>query len=172
MGKSISSREDIKIYFKYDPESGFIYCLNKYCNIHIIGSRVDREYNYGYKCIVFKKKCYLAHRIAWFLYYGIWPAMDIDHINGDRSDNRLSNLRLATRSQNLQNQKIKPNKSFSVYKGVTKARNKFCARIKINYKCILLGNYKSELEAALAYDEAALIYHGEFAMTNKKLGLL
>jgi hypothetical protein len=93
----------------------------------------------------------------------------IDHINHDTLDNRKSNLRLCTNSENRRNQKIRKGGS-SKYKGVHKTRDNkvkpFRASIKFNQKCINLGNFAAELDAAIAYNKAALHYFGEFALLN------
>lgn len=87
-----------------------------------------------------------------------------DHINGNRLDNRRSNLRLCTSSENAKNQGIKINNT-SGYKGVSfdKKRSKFHAYIKVNYKRKHLGYYDTATEAANAYSLGALKYHGDFA---------
>lgn len=104
------------------------------------------------------------------------PAVAVDHINGDTFDNRRSNLRLCTQKDNAKNQKQRRNKRWSIYKGVTKMPNlplrPWIAQIQSDSKRTLIGYYATELEAATAYDEAALRLHGPFARTNKMLGLL
>jgi hypothetical protein len=93
----------------------------------------------------------------------------VDHINGNGLDNRKSNLRLATRNENLRNQRTRTdhNKS-SKYKGVwfDKSRNKYRASITINGKCKKLGTFGDQIEAAKAYNQHAADNFGEFAVLN------
>lgn len=92
---------------------------------------------------------------------------DVDHINGNTLDNRRCNLRLCTRSQNMMNQK--KTRGLSKYKGVylNGERNKWMARLKINRRTIFLGRFSSQEEAALAYNNAAKKYFGQFAKLNE-----
>lgn len=93
--------------------------------------------------------------------------LEIDHINGNKLYNRRENLRHVTREQNNQNRKPNKNAS-SKYKGVCWHKNnqKWGSQIKINGKCIYLGSYKSEEDAALAYNEAAIRLQGQYARLN------
>lgn len=92
----------------------------------------------------------------------------IDHINGDGLDNRRSNLRAATASQNGMN-RGKFAKSHSKFKGVTfsKKDNKWTSRIKANGKRISLGYFRDEMAAAIAYNNAAIKFFGPFARLNQ-----
>lgn len=95
--------------------------------------------------------------------------LTVDHINGNRLDNRRSNLRIATIQQNCFNRKIKIKHS-SIYTGIYKNGNKnntWRARIRINGRIISLGTFPYEEQAALAYNVAAKKYFGEFAKLNK-----
>lgn len=118
----------------------------------------------GYRNVHFQGRLCLEHRVIWFLYYGVWPKSEIDHINGDRGDNRITNLRLATRSENGQNRKMPANNS-SGHKGVTwvRSRKMWQAAINTGHKPKFLGRFATREEAAAAYDKAALEHHGEFA---------
>ncbi len=95
------------------------------------------------------------------------PAVRVDHINGDTLDNRRSNLRIATHAENLRN-RGKPGNNKSGYKGVCydKNRNKWHSCISYRGRQINLGRFDTPEAAARAYDEAALIYHGDFAKLN------
>ena len=110
---------------------------------------------------------YFAHRLAWLYVTGGWPTEDIDHINGDGSDNRWCNLRAATRSQNLMNRRVIGRHGL---KGVEKQTHghTWAARIKSGDKRIYLGNFQTKEEAHAAYVRAAERLHGEFACDGRR----
>jgi hypothetical protein len=117
----------------------------------------------GYKQGQIFAKSYLAHRVAYALATGAWPDAEIDHVNGDPADNRLCNLRAATRVQNSVNRKRRSNGS-SHFKGVTwhKQRKKWA--VSCNGKHI--GLYECENDAALAYNAAAQRKYGDYVRSN------
>lgn len=90
------------------------------------------------------------------MYYGREPAGEIDHINGDPSDNRIVNLREATRAQNCANVK-------GTGVRFEEKRGKWLARICVNYRQINLGRYATREEASAAYEAAKVKHRGEFA---------
>jgi hypothetical protein len=141
--------------FFYDPETGKLW--------REAGGPDGR----GYVHVQFQGKRHLAHRVAWFLYYGNWPDQMIDHINGNRSDNRIKNLRLASSSQNQLNRGKSTNNTTG-HKGVSyhAKRRHWQAMISINGRNKFLGNFATAEEAADAYNKAALKHHGEFARTD------
>ena len=118
----------------------------------------------GYRQIWFQGKQHMEHRVAWFLHYGEWPDKQIDHINGVRDDNRISNLRLATNSQNQCNRK-RPSNNTSGFKGVSWNPQREAWQVTIRYKGTNknLGYYSTREQAADMYNSAALRHHGEFA---------
>ncbi len=91
----------------------------------------------------------------------------VDHINHDPLDNRRANLRFCTHAGNMRN-RVKHCQSSSRFKGVwlNKPRAKWRAGLKVNGQSVMVGTYGDEIEAAQAYDEAALHYFGEFASLN------
>jgi hypothetical protein len=95
-----------------------------------------------------------------------FPTQEVDHINGNKLDNRRSNLRVCTRTQNACNLNPRPG-CYSRFKGVWKNKLRWCAFITANGKRIYLGNFKTEEQAASAYNHAALRQHGDFARLNK-----
>ena len=111
-----------------------------------------------------KQKTQLMHRIVTNC-----PAdMDVDHANHDKLDNQKVNLRVCSRSENNQNQQTRTYSKSSVYKGVifNKHANKWMARIMLNYKHKFLGYFANEIDAAIAYNVAAIEMFGEFALLN------
>ena len=119
----------------------------------------------GYIGLALSTKYLFAHRVVWEMHYGEIPeGMLIDHINGDRSDNRIDNLRLCTTRQNAYNRgKTAANKSG--FKGVCwhKQKAKWVAQITIDGKNKFLGFFTDPEEAYIAYCEVALTRYGEFA---------
>lgn len=104
-----------------------------------------------------------AHQVVWCSFYGEWPNTDIDHINGDKSDNSINNLRSATKAQNQANRGVQKNNT-SGYKGVSfkREKGKWCAKINVKGKSIHLGYFDSASEASDAYISASLIHNGDF----------
>jgi phosphotransferase system IIB component len=100
--------------------------------------------------------------LAWFLTYNTWPTQDIDHINLIKTDNRLINLRLATKQENSANtNKRKKNKTG--FKGISKHGNKWQARICINGERIYIGLYSTPKEAHDAYFAKLLQHYPDHA---------
>ena len=91
----------------------------------------------------------------------------VDHINRNGLDNTRKNLRICTRSENLMNSKKPELNSTSKYKGVNKCGNSWRAEIRLNRKGFYLGKFKTEKEAALAYNKKAIELFGEFARLNE-----
>lgn len=146
--------------FDYDPKAG-IFRHRK--NGNLAGSMNNR----GYWRLVVNKKTYSAHRVAWLYVHGVWPDKCVDHINGIKTDNRLSNLRLADTSQNTCNSRLYRSNT-SGKKGVTwhKTGRKWQAHIKVNGKTIYLGLFDSIDAAHAAYCTASKTYHGQFGRTE------
>ena len=157
------TQEELQSKFNYDPDTGIFtrkYTYSKFLK----GSEVGCKDSEGYLVISFTNKCYKAHRLAWLYVYGEFPKYNLDHINGNPSDNRILNLREANESQNGFNRKLSKNNT-SGYKGVTfsKKSNKWQAAVTVNKKLKYLGQFEDLEFAALVAKEARIKYHGEFA---------
>lgn len=147
----------LRVLFSYDPETG------KFVRNHKgkTGSPVsDLPNKGGYLRVRVDGPHYYAHRLAWLYVNGAWPKRHIDHINGDRSDNRIANLREATPAENHQNRALS-RKNSSGFTGVffDKRRKKWIASIGVNRRSKFLGSYSSPEEAAEAYAKAKAKIH-------------
>lgn len=147
---------------EYEPRTGILRWRKKRRRVNK-GDVAGSAHNLGYIRITFEYRSLFAHRVAWLLIHGEWPTGEIDHINGIKTDNRLENLRLATRLENSRNRKRQKNNKCGV-KGVSLHRNsgKWRAAISIDRKQIIIGEFDSKDEAALAYQEAASRHYGAF----------
>lgn len=129
---------------EYNPYSGII---------SKAGVRVDRPDLYkGYFRVYFNGKYHKAHRVAWYLTYGEWPKDQIDHIDGDKSNNRINNLRDVDQTTNMYNQKKAHKHNSTGIIGVGKSGKKFVAKIKVGGKLRHLGTYDTKEEASQAYE--------------------
>ena len=124
-----------------------------------IGDFINTRIANGYMSFMVNKRAFRVHRVIYYLSYGVWPGdLHVDHINGDRLDNRPENLRLLTASQNARSYRSVSPSAASPYRGVgwSKRWEKYTSGIKVNNKSINLGLYTSEKEAAIAYNYSAL----------------
>lgn len=117
--------------------------------------------NAGYRVIRIDKKLYLLHRLAWLFIHGSWPKYIIDHIDGNRLNNRLDNLRDLQKAQNHHNLKGPQKNSTTGFLGVTfnKHRKHFVAQIAINGRGIYIGSFATADAAHQAYLIAKRTYH-------------
>lgn len=144
---------------KYDPDTGVFTWRKKIAHKVNIGAVAGNVMPIGYRVLqLFKQRVY-AHRLAWFYCYGVWPTGNIDHLNGDKDDNRISNLRDVTQQHNVQNERH-PRRS-NPYLGVSydKQRGKYLAQIRANGKTKNLGRFDTPEEARDAYLEAKRKLH-------------
>ncbi|EJU14120.1 pathogenesis-like transcriptional factor and ERF protein [Sphingomonas sp. LH128] len=167
---------ELRQLLRYEPETGKLFWLprtadqfpdrrsfstwtSRFCGKEAFISITPDGYKYGG---IWGVKHY-AHRVIWAILHGEWPPNDVDHINGDRADNRLCNLRAATRAENLRNTGARPHNRLGV-KGVTLlACGKYRAEIKAPESKRHLGRFDTLEEARAAYNAAVLEAHGEFA---------
>ena len=148
----------------YNPSSGDFVWLVSASNRVKVGDRSGCLSGRRYLVIRIDGKLCLAHRLAWLYVHGEFPPDQIDHINGIKHDNRLSNLRPATHSENMRNQRI-PSNNTSGYKGVRwhKPTGKWQAYIKVDGIQKHLGLFTDIADAVAAYAAASKKYHGEFS---------
>lgn len=128
------------------------------------GDVVKRVSDTGYNIVMLDRKLYKAHKLALYYVYGIYPDKSVDHINGIKTDNRFDNLRLATKSENAFNMKLKVNNTSGV-KGVSwrTDRNKWRVYIKVNGIYESFGHFSTLEEAREVAYTARQHRHGEFA---------
>ena len=138
--------------FRYDEETGNLYWKTNKGQRGKIDTIAGHLGPSGYVLVGFDKKVYRAHRIIYALAYSQSPLKDIDHIDGDRSNNRLINLREVSRSVNIQNNKVR---------GTWLVGSRWEAKIVTNQKQTYLGRFDTEAEAHQAYLAAKKIYHPE-----------
>ena len=152
---------EVRSLFTYTAATGALAWRVQLSRRVRVGDAAGKITTNGYRRVRINGLDYQVHRLVWLYVHGRWPAAQIDHIDGDRLNNRSENLREADASQNSFNTKSKPNATG--FKGVKLHRGKYEARIRFYNKTVYLGSFGSAQEAGQARATAAIQYHGEFA---------
>ena len=141
------TQKKLKEKLKYDPDTGIFIWIVKPCR-NIIAGSVAGCPKRGYTQIMISGKNYQAHRLAWLYVYGYFPEYQIDHIDRNKSNNRINNLRHATHQCNMRNIGLRKDNTSGI-KGVSwaKDRDKWHAHIRVNNKTHHLGYFTDFTEA-------------------------
>lgn len=144
----------LKELLRYTPDSGVFTWKVSHPRAKK-GAEAGAVDHYGYIVIRLDGVLYKAHRLAWLYVHGEWPCKNLDHINRNKSDNRIANLRIASQSVNMHNVGARVNSKSGVSGVVWRAdRQYWTARIKIGYKNFYLGSYARKSDAIGARKEA------------------
>lgn len=153
------SQKDIMVSFVFE-ESGLVWRG---------GPRKGKKAGWtdqdGYTLVRYRGILVREHNLVWLLFHGFWPPMEVDHIDNNPANNHPLNLRLADRHENLANQKTQTRRQ-GKFKGVYKNASSYYAKIKNYGKQIYIGSYRTELEAAKAYNDKAKELFGPYAKLN------
>jgi hypothetical protein len=159
------SLEELREKFRYEPETGRLY-RKADLRIGFDASRpVGTPWGSGYLRVQIRTKDIAVHKIAWALYYGEFPEGRLDHIDRNRQNNRISNLRAVTATENNWNVGVRGRINAKGV-GQIKGSRKYRANIIHFRKRIFLGSFETIDEAAHAYNKAAIQLQGEFAVLN------
>jgi hypothetical protein len=152
----------------YNPETGELRWKwrddrAKWWNNRYAGTVAGSMSTQGYIKVGIDYKHFRSHRLAWLLVYGYWPTNEIDHINGDKTDNRIANLREATSQENNRNVGLRKDNSTGIT-GVSwnKQCRKYMAQIQAGGKLIYIGLFDTLEAAATSRAAAEVFYFGEF----------
>ena len=160
------SIEELRELFRLDEKTGRIYWLKTLSRKGASGREAGYfEKGKGYRRVGIGNRNFRTHRIVFALYYGYWSENEIDHIDGNRGNNRPTNLREADRCQNLWNQK-KRKSNTSGHKGVHRYGNKWYAQLDVRKKIYRFGPFLDIRDAIAARETAAKVHHREFARSN------
>lgn len=160
-GKLTSER--LRELFEYRPETGELIRRVKASNM-LPGTVAGSVRPDGRRQIGIDGSMYLSSRIIWLYVHGVWPPVDIDHKDRHKGNDRLENLRPATRLENVINRSKWTGES--KYIGVSRKRRKWSAQIQVDGSHFRLGVFENEEDAARARDSVARRVYGEFAVTN------
>jgi hypothetical protein len=158
------SPEELLDIFEYRSDGSLLWRANRSSRARA-GCRAGSAHKSGYRHIKIGSKNLKEHRIVWIMHFGPIPdGYELDHIDLNRSNNKISNLRLATRSQNRANARVQRDNSLGI-KGVHffKPDRKYVAQLRHQGRRIFLGQFRTAEEAGAAYEAAAKKYHGKFA---------
>jgi len=154
------THEYLKKLLSYDKETGlFFWNISK--GTIKAGKKAGFKQSKGYIQISIDNKQYFAHRLAWLYIHGAWPINLIDHIDQNKENNKIENLRDVTKEINFQNQSKSHSNNKTNLLGVhyKKSIDKYAARIKSNGKDYFLGYFDNPEDASTRYFEAKSVYH-------------
>jgi hypothetical protein len=156
------SHEHLLEHLRYEPETGLFWWLKKVGRrrLDVPAGATDTG---GYRQIYIIGRLWMAHRLAWFYVHGVWPEEDLDHRDRDRSNNRIANLRPATRPQNTANATGKGNATGFTGVHLDKRSGRFLASIGHDYKVVHLGTFDTAEAAHEAYVQRKRQLHPEFS---------
>ena len=153
-GQSLKA-DDVRRWLDYDPETGVFTWKQRPSRAVREGYTAGSVGHYGYMLIGLKGEIVMAHKLAWLIMKGEWPAGEVDHIDRNRSNNAWRNLRLCSRSENQENRR--GGRGVSQYIGVSYQGGRaapWVARIMKNRKSVWLGRFACETAAYVAYCRA------------------
>ncbi len=165
------SQKEVRLLLDYCPETGKLIWRTRLgddlqtisFNERFAGKEAGALTPQGYRSLKIHNQGYRAHRIIWVWMTGDWPPDSVDHVDRDKSNNKWSNLRLATKSDNGANIGCRRHNKLGI-KGVRlKPSGNYQAQIKKNGKCHHLGHFSTAEQAHQAYLAAARKMHGAFA---------
>lgn len=176
--KPIPTPEELRQLLRYEPETGKLFWLPRdvswfestarpashacanWNSCHAGKEAFTATDHGGYKVGTVLYRVLLAHRVAWAIQTGCWPEKQVDHVNGDRSDNKLINLRSVDRVENMKNMK-RPSTNTSGHVGIRRDTriDKWTARICVNYRDHYIGSY-DDIKSAIDARKAAEAFFG------------
>lgn len=161
---STLTAERLRELLDYDPETGIFTRLVKTSWRTTVGEKVGYPTDQGYIRMRVNVRTYKAHRLAWLHFYGEWPKGQLDHINRNRADNRIANLREAGLSENQYNRGANCNNSSGI-KGVywAKKRKKWLVQLNANKTQYYGGVFSTAEDAEAAATPLRAKLHGQFA---------
>ena len=146
----------------FEYRDGALYWRVKPCRRDPIGMKAGAfDASRGYTTVGYQRKRYYIHRLIFLFHHGYMP-LEVDHIDADRHNNKIENLRAATSAQNQRNKSLQRNNT-SGHKNVRWVNGKWAVELKINGKAKYFGRFEDLELAALMASEARDKYHGEFA---------
>lgn len=143
----------------YCPETGELTWRVSLSNSTLAGQGAGTQDSKGYLQTAVDRRKYRNHRLSWFIYYGVWPKDMLDHVDGDKTNNRMVNLREANNSHNKQNQRKARSDSGTGIQGVACVKGRYKAYIRSGRVRIVLGTYATPGEAYEAYIKAKRKLH-------------
>jgi hypothetical protein len=167
MTAKILTQARLKELLEYNPETGDFHRVVGRKGAGFSGTKAGSP-SHGYLTIMVDGKNYRCHRLAWLYVYGEFPNGHLDHINREKTDNRISNLRVASKKQNAENTGIQANNK-SGHRGVfwNSQKSKWHARIKHHGKTLHLGFFDDPLNASNAYQTKAMQLFTHYAQEKK-----